>query len=90
MTDYCKKFLVEPDKRFKMGKADPGFVDPKLDKSEAEKTIEANRQRIADGHMRLYAEKRQSLLSCCKASIRPARTASSRISCAASIRSAAA
>jgi PPK2 family polyphosphate:nucleotide phosphotransferase len=62
MTDYCKKFLVEPDKRFKMGKADPGFVDPKLDKSEAEKTIEANRQRIADGHMRLYAEKRQSLL----------------------------
>jgi PPK2 family polyphosphate:nucleotide phosphotransferase len=62
MTNYCKQFVVEPGKRFKIRKGDPSFVDPELDKSEAEKTIEANRQRIANGHMRLYAEKRQSLL----------------------------
>jgi len=60
--DYCKEFLVEPGERFKIAKADPGFVDPKLDKKDAEQVVEANRQRIADGHMRLYAERRQSLL----------------------------
>jgi len=60
--DYCKEFLVKPGKHFKIGKADPAFVDPKVDKDKAEATIKANRQRIAEGHMRLYAEKRQSLL----------------------------
>jgi PPK2 family polyphosphate:nucleotide phosphotransferase len=62
MTNYCRKFLVEPGKRFKIRKADPGFVDPDVNKSDAKKALEANRARIADGHMRLYAERRQSLL----------------------------
>jgi PPK2 family polyphosphate:nucleotide phosphotransferase len=60
--DYCKEFIVEPGKRFKIAKADPDFVDPKLAKKDAEQVVEANRRRIADGHMRLYAERRQSLL----------------------------
>lgn len=60
--DYCKEFIVEPGKRFKIAKADPDFVDPKLNKKDAEQVSEVNRQRIADGHMRLYAERRQSLL----------------------------
>jgi PPK2 family polyphosphate:nucleotide phosphotransferase len=62
MMDYRKTFLVEPGKRFKIGKADPAFADPKLDKDKAQDAIEANRERIAEGHMRLYAERRQSLL----------------------------
>jgi PPK2 family polyphosphate:nucleotide phosphotransferase len=62
MTKYCKKFLAAPGKRFKIHKADPGFTDPDVDKDEGGKALEANRERIADGHMRLYAEKRQSLL----------------------------
>jgi PPK2 family polyphosphate:nucleotide phosphotransferase len=62
MTKYCKKFLAAPGKRFKIHKADPGFTDPDVDKDEGRKALEANRERIADGHMRLYAEKRQSLL----------------------------
>jgi PPK2 family polyphosphate:nucleotide phosphotransferase len=62
MTKYCKKFLAAPGKRFKIHKADPGFTDPDVDKDESRKALEANRERIADGHMRLYAEKRQSLL----------------------------
>jgi PPK2 family polyphosphate:nucleotide phosphotransferase len=62
MTNYCKKFLAAPGKRFKINKADPGFADPDVDKDEGRKALEANRERIADGHMRLYAEKRQSLL----------------------------
>jgi PPK2 family polyphosphate:nucleotide phosphotransferase len=62
MSDYCKKFIVEPGKRFKINKVDSGYVDPKIDKDEAKAALEANRERIADGHMRLYAEKRQSLL----------------------------
>ncbi len=60
--DYCKEFLVEPGKRFKIDKADPAFVEPKLGKEEAARVIEANRERIADGHLRLYAARRQSLL----------------------------
>jgi PPK2 family polyphosphate:nucleotide phosphotransferase len=60
--DYCKEFLVEPGKKFKIGKIDPAFVESKLDKKDAERVVEANRQRIADGHLRLYAERRQSLL----------------------------
>jgi PPK2 family polyphosphate:nucleotide phosphotransferase len=61
-VDYRKKFRVEPGKRFKIGKSDSRFTDPTLDKRAAEKIIEANRERIAMGHMCLYAEKRQSLL----------------------------
>src|SRR5579863_7892752 len=60
--DYRKQFLVEPGKPFKIAEADPSFIDPKLDKDKAERIIEANRERIADCHMRLYAERRQSLL----------------------------
>ena len=60
--DYCKEFLVKPRKRFKIAKVDPDFVDAKLDKKAAERVVEANRLRIAEGHMRLYAERRQSLL----------------------------
>ncbi|HLJ70801.1 MAG TPA: PPK2 family polyphosphate kinase [Roseiarcus sp.] len=60
--DYRKEFLVKPGKRFKIAKADPAFLDAKLDKDEAQRVVEANRQRIANGHTRLYAERRQSLL----------------------------
>jgi PPK2 family polyphosphate:nucleotide phosphotransferase len=60
--NYCKAFLVEPGKRFKIDNADPAAVDPKIDKEQAQDAIAANRERIATGHMRLYAEKRQSLL----------------------------
>ncbi len=61
--DYCKEFIVAPGKRFKIAKARSRFrPDPKLDKKDAEQVVETNRQRIADGHMRLYAERRQSLL----------------------------
>src|SRR5271169_1711548 len=60
--DYCKQFLVEPGKRFKIAEGASSFVDPKLDKADAERMTEANRARIADGHMRLYAEGRHSLL----------------------------
>jgi PPK2 family polyphosphate:nucleotide phosphotransferase len=59
---YARKFLVTPGKRFKIAKADPGFADPDIDREKAERVIEFNRQRIADAHMRLYAERRQSLL----------------------------
>jgi PPK2 family polyphosphate:nucleotide phosphotransferase len=60
--DYCKQFLAKPGKRFKIADVDSSFVDPKLDKAAAERMTEANRARIADGHMRLYAERRHSLL----------------------------
>jgi PPK2 family polyphosphate:nucleotide phosphotransferase len=60
--NYARKFLVQPGKRFKIAKADPSFTDPDVDKQKAEAVIDSNRQRIADAHMRLYAERRQSLL----------------------------
>jgi PPK2 family polyphosphate:nucleotide phosphotransferase len=60
--DYRKQFLVEPGKRFKIANADPSFVDPKLSKGKAERVTEVNRERIAECHMRLYAERRHSLL----------------------------
>jgi PPK2 family polyphosphate:nucleotide phosphotransferase len=60
--DYRKQFLVEPGKRFKIAERASSFVDHKLDKADAERITETNRARIADGHMRLYAEGRHSLL----------------------------
>lgn len=60
--DYCRKFLVKPGSRFKHADSDPGFTDPKVDRTEAKRVVEVNRERIGEGHMRLYAEGRQSLL----------------------------
>src|SRR5579872_4903013 len=54
--DYREEFLVKPGKRFKIGKADPNFFDGKLKKQAAERVVENNRLRVAEGHMRLYAE----------------------------------
>jgi len=60
--DYRKQFIAPPGRRLKIVDADPSFADPKVDKVEAERIVETNRLRIAEAHMRLYAEGRHSLL----------------------------
>jgi PPK2 family polyphosphate:nucleotide phosphotransferase len=60
--DYRRQYVAAPGRRFKIADADPSFADSKFDKVEAERIVEANRLRIAEGHMRLYAERRHSLL----------------------------
>jgi PPK2 family polyphosphate:nucleotide phosphotransferase len=60
--DYRKHFVVAPGSRAKLDRIDPRFPDISHDKSEIEKFIERNRARIADVQLRIYAERRHSVL----------------------------
>jgi PPK2 family polyphosphate:nucleotide phosphotransferase len=62
--DYYRRFRVEPGAHVKLADIDPGFCDRPMDKPSAEPLIERNRARLTDLQMRLYAEKRHSVLVC--------------------------
>jgi PPK2 family polyphosphate:nucleotide phosphotransferase len=61
-VNYRKRFRIEPDASVDLSERDPGYADTDLSKSDTAARIERNRLRIADAHMRLYAEGKQSLL----------------------------
>ena len=60
--DYRKHLLVEPGSRAKLDHIDPRFPAITHDKDGIEEHIERNRARIADLQLRIYAERRHSVL----------------------------
>jgi PPK2 family polyphosphate:nucleotide phosphotransferase len=60
--DYRKHFIVKPDSRVRLDRVDPSFPEVPHDKAEIEGLIEKNRARMADLQLRIYAERRHSVL----------------------------
>ncbi|SEC79532.1 polyphosphate:nucleotide phosphotransferase, PPK2 family [Rhizobiales bacterium GAS188] len=60
--DYRKQLVVEPGSRARLERVDPRFPVINHDKSEIEELTERNRARIADLQLRIYAERRHSVL----------------------------
>jgi PPK2 family polyphosphate:nucleotide phosphotransferase len=60
--DYRKHLMVEPGSRARLDRIDPRFPTIAHDKNEIEELIERNRARIADLQLRIYAERRHSVL----------------------------
>jgi PPK2 family polyphosphate:nucleotide phosphotransferase len=60
--DYRKRFVVRPDTRLRLDRIDPRFSEAPHDSLEIDGLIEKNRARLADLQLRIYAERRHSVL----------------------------
>ena len=60
--NYRKRLMVKPGSRVKLERFDPRFSDVAESRGEIETLTEQNRERIGEMQMRLYAEKRHSVL----------------------------
>ena len=60
--DYCKKFVVEPGARVRLGKIDPAFKDKHESQDRATPEIQRHVERLAKLQYLLYADGNQSLL----------------------------
>ncbi|MBV9434348.1 MAG: polyphosphate kinase 2 family protein [Hyphomicrobiales bacterium] len=60
--DYRKEFVVKPDARVSLDRIDPLFSQIAYSNHEIGERIEKNRDRIADQQLRIYAERRHSVL----------------------------
>lgn len=59
---YCKRFIVEPGKKFALQDIDPASKDGHVNKAAAEEEIADAAQRLRELQYLLYAENRRSLL----------------------------
>jgi PPK2 family polyphosphate:nucleotide phosphotransferase len=60
--DYRKHFIVKPDAQLKLARLDARFAEAPLSAQEIDELIEKNRARMADLQLRIYAERRHSVL----------------------------
>jgi PPK2 family polyphosphate:nucleotide phosphotransferase len=60
--DYRKHFVVKPDTKVRLDSVDPRFPEAAHGSQEIEELVEKNRARMADLQLRIYAERRHSVL----------------------------
>ncbi len=60
--DYRKECVVKPAAKVRLGRIDPRFPEVPHDDKEIAERVEKNRARIADQQLRIYAERRHSVL----------------------------
>ncbi|MBV9111529.1 MAG: polyphosphate kinase 2 family protein [Hyphomicrobiales bacterium] len=60
--DYRKELIVKPETQVRLDRIDPRFSEVSLDNQEIDTRIEKNRARMADQQLRIYAERRHSVL----------------------------
>ncbi|MBV9755218.1 MAG: polyphosphate kinase 2 family protein [Hyphomicrobiales bacterium] len=60
--DYRKEFIVKPETPVRLDRIDTRFTALALDNHDIDTRIEKNRARIADQQLRIYAERRHSVL----------------------------
>ena len=60
--DYRKELVVKPGAQVRLDRIDPRFPEVPHDSREIDERVEKNRARMADQQLRIYAERRHSVL----------------------------
>ena len=60
--DYRKELVVKPGAQVRLDRIDPSFPEVPHDNREIDERVEKNRARMADQQLRIYAERRHSVL----------------------------